>query len=123
MRSPLVSLTPPTAGYLDAIFAAIRTFAHELAEGRAWLGRAREVRGGSWRFELLAAAQGSLVRAGASLWEVEERVRGLGKPEEIPAPLDQLAKNLPGMRAELEAEENALAALEREMMERPLGVS
>jgi hypothetical protein len=54
---------------------------------------------------------------------VEERVRGLGKPEEIPAPLDQLAKNLPGMRAELEAEENALAALEREMMERPLGVS
>ena len=116
-----MSLTPPTAGYLDAIFAAIRAFAHDLSEGRAWIGRAREVRGPSWRFELLAAAQGSLDRAGASLWEVEERLRGLGNPEEIPAPLDQLAKNLPGMRAELEAEADALAALEREMMERPLG--
>ncbi|MCK6593276.1 MAG: hypothetical protein HUU21_19675 [Polyangiaceae bacterium] len=116
-----MSSTSSSAGYLDAIFGAIRTYAHELAEGRAWLLRAREVGGAAWRFELLSAARGSLDRAGASLWEVEERLQGLGDPEEIPAPLDQLARNVPGMRAELDAESDALAALEVEMMERPIG--
>jgi hypothetical protein len=52
---------------------------------------------------------------------VEERLGGLGDPDEIPAPLDQLARNLAGMRGDLEAETEALAALEREMMERPIG--
>lgn len=116
-----MSLAPPTAGYLDAIFASIRSFARDLAAARAWTARAREAPGALWRFELFGAAQGSLGRARAALVEVEERLSGLGKPDEIPAPLDQLAKNLAAMRADLEAEEEDLEALERELMDRPLG--
>ena len=116
-----MSLTPPTAGYLDVIFASIRSFAHELSEARGWIGRAREVRGSSWGHEMLTAARGSLARAEASLAEVEEHVRDLGDPDEIPAPLDQLAKNLAGMRADLEKEKGELATLERAMMGRPIG--
>lgn len=70
---------------------------------------------------MLTAARGSLARAEASLAEVEEHVRDLGDPDEIPAPLDQLAKNLAGMRADLEKETGELAALERAMMGRPIG--
>jgi hypothetical protein len=55
------------------------------------------------------------------LAEVEERLGGLGNPDELPAPLDQLAKNLSGMRSDWEAEAKELAALERAMMERPIG--
>lgn len=116
-----VSDTSEAGWYLDAIFAALRTFARELSEARAWRGRAQEAPGLSWRFELFAAARGSLDRAGASLAEVEERLGGLGHPDEIPAPLDQLARNLSGMHRDWEAEAKELAALEREMMERPIG--
>lgn len=116
-----VSSTPKAAGYLDAIFGAIRAYARDLAEARSWLERAREVPCAAWRFERLAAARVSLERAGAWLWEVDKHLRGLGNPEELPTPLDQLAKNRSGMRAELDAEWDALAVLELEMMERPIG--
>lgn len=139
-----MSLAAPGFGYLDELFAAIRGFARELAAARGALERAREAPAASatgasratsaafratgavsaaspWRFQTLGAARGSLDAAGAYLAEVEERLRDLGAPGDIPPPLDQLPKNLAAMRADLEAEEANFASLAREMAARPLG--
>jgi hypothetical protein len=144
-----VSLAAPGFGYLDELFAAIRGFARELAAARGALERAREAPASSaaggasrasasatsaafratgaasaaspWRFQTLGVARASLNAAGACLAEVEERLRDLGAPGDIPPPLDQLPKNLAAMRADLEAEEANFASLAREMAARPLG--
>ncbi|WP_437933472.1 hypothetical protein [Sorangium sp. So ce341] len=110
-----MSSDPPGADYLDAIFAAIRGGAAQLTAMKAWLGSAqRAASSSSWRFQFLAAARAAHRRAGAYLDETEERLRRLGPDDQVPAPLDQLPRNVAAMRADLRAEEQHLHRLETE---------
>ncbi|WP_437806256.1 hypothetical protein [Sorangium sp. So ce1078] len=114
-----MSSDPPDADYLDAIFAAIRGGAAQLAAMKAWLGGAeRAAPLSSWRFQFLAAARAAHRRAGAYLDETEERLRRLGPEDQVPAPLDQLPGNVAAMRADLRTEEQHLNRLETEATSR-----
>lgn len=109
---------PGSAGYLDAIVAAIRGGASELAAMKRWLGSAERAAASPWRFQFLAAARAAHRRAGAFLDETEERLRGLGPADQVPAPLDQLPRNVAALRADLREGEQHLHRLEVEATSR-----
>ncbi|AUX41679.1 uncharacterized protein SOCE26_031010 [Sorangium cellulosum] len=104
--------------YLDAIFAALRGGSRQLAAMKAWLASARRASSSTWRFQFLAAARAAHRRAGAYLDESEERLRRLGPTDQVPAPLDQLPRNVAAMRADLLDQERKLQGLETEATSR-----
>ncbi|WP_433926367.1 hypothetical protein AB3662_25945 [Sorangium cellulosum] len=113
-----MSADPGGAGYLDAIFAAIRGGASQLAAMKTWLSSAERAASLPWRFQFLGAARAAHRRAGAFLDETEERLRRLGPADQVPAPLDQLPRNVAAMRADLRDGEQHLHRLETEATSR-----
>ncbi|WP_437680921.1 hypothetical protein [Sorangium sp. So ce131] len=109
-----MSFDMPGTDYLDAIFAAIRGGSSQLAAMKTWLASARTASSSTWRFQFLAAARAAHRRAGAYLDESEERLRRLGPADQVPAPLDQLPRNVAAMRADLRDQERNLQGLETE---------
>jgi hypothetical protein len=107
------------ADYLDAIFSAIRAFAHDLETSKRWLGRAEQSKSRSWRLSFLHEARAALERAPAHLATVDERLAALGPIDALPAPLDRIQGNLATMRADLAAQRQALHAAEAKL--EPLG--
>ncbi|WP_437729991.1 hypothetical protein [Sorangium sp. So ce1335] len=103
-----MSADPGEAGYLDAIFAAIRGGASQLAAMKRWLGSAERAGSSPWRFQFLATARAAHRRAGAFVDEAEERLRELGPADQVPAPLDQLPRNVAALRADLREGERSL---------------
>lgn len=118
-----MSIDPSSIDYLDAIFATIRAFNQMLAEARQWLNHAEQARQALWALQFLKAARASTEQAHARLEELEERLRGLGPVDEIPAPLDQLVRNAAGMRAEIQGQDLRLLEVEAAIMSRPIGLS
>jgi hypothetical protein len=118
-----VNTEPTEPGYLDAIFASIRASAAEITAMKGWLKNAESSRESSWSLHFLAAARTSHERARAGLENVEARVRALGPPDDIPAPLDRLPLNVAAMRADLRNQRSHMLRLESELASRPLGTS
>lgn len=107
------------ADYLDAIFSAIRAFAHEIEASKRWLARAEQTKSRAWRLSFLREARAALERAPAQLAKVDERLAALGPIDSLPAPLDRIHGNLATMRADLGALHERLQAAEAKA--EPLG--
>jgi hypothetical protein len=118
-----VSQEPPSGPYyLDAIFASIRAFAHELETSRRWLGRAEQTENQAWRLSFLREARAAYERSRPRLDAVASRLAALGPAHTIPAPLDRIHHNLAAMRADLAALAERLVGLEaREAQTAPVG--
>jgi len=114
-----VAQDPPAAGYLDALFEALRAFTEEIAAGKRWLTRAEQTESPAWRLTFLAEARAAFARAPARLNAVAERLAALGPPESLPPPLDRVRDNLARMRSELSAADERLRRVEEGT--RPLG--
>jgi hypothetical protein len=91
----------PSAGYLDAIFTALRAFTDELAATKRWLSRAEQTDSHAWRLSFLHEARASFERAPRRLEAVVEHLSALGPLDALPPPLDRMRDNLVAMRADL----------------------
>jgi hypothetical protein len=98
--------------WLDDLFGSVRAFSDAVANARTWAGRAEKAKATAWAATFLASAARSHDEARARLADIERRVAALGAPESLTAPLDRLASNLPGMRAELESGSETIARVE-----------
>ncbi len=118
-----MSQEPPSGPYyLDAIFASIRSFAHELDASRRWLQRAEQTESQVWRLSFLREARAAYERARPRLDRVDGKLAALGPPSTLPAPLDRIHHNLAAMRSDLAAQAERLVRLEaREAEAAPLG--
>ena len=116
-----MSLDPTEPDYLNAIFAALRTLSRELAAMKGWLRHAESAGRSPWSLQFLAAARASHERASACLESTERRLRDLGPPDEVPAPLDKLPASVASIRADLREEKEHLLRLESEAASRPIG--
>jgi hypothetical protein len=114
-----VAFDPPSAGYLDALFEALRAFTDEIAAGKRWLARAEQTESPAWRLTFLAEARAAFARAPARLASVTAQLAALGPAESLPPPLDRIRDNLGKMRAELTAHDERLRQVEETT--RPLG--
>lgn len=103
----------PSAGYLDAIFTAVRAFTDELTATKRWLSRAEQIDNHAWRLSFLHEARASLGRALERLEIVVERLGALGPVDALPPPLDRMRDNLESMRAELAAQGERLTVAEQ----------
>ncbi|APR87649.1 hypothetical protein A7982_12998 [Minicystis rosea] len=92
---------PTAADYLDAIFAAIRSFAEEMESSKRWLARADRTQSPPWRLTFLREARAAFDRAAPRLDAVAERLAALGAADTLPPPLDRVHKNLATMRTDL----------------------
>ncbi|MEZ4299580.1 MAG: hypothetical protein R3B70_31820 [Polyangiaceae bacterium] len=103
---------PPGTSYLEAILIAMRRAAQGIASVSGYLGSAERAPSTPWKWQLLTAAGTAHAEATASLDEADERLRKLGAPDRLPAPLDALPERLHVLRAELrDSEERIQAAL------------
>jgi hypothetical protein len=118
-----VSQEPPSGPYyLDAIFASIRAFAHELDASRRWLGRAEQTENQAWRLSFLREARAAYERSHPRLDAVAARLAALGPADTLPAPIDRIHENLATMRADLAAHADRLVRLEaKEAQAAPVG--
>lgn len=103
---------PASADYLDAIFAAIRAFSHEMEASERWILRAERTPGPLWRLTFLREARAAFERAPPRLAAVADRLAALGPPESLPPPLDRIHANLATMRADLAAHGERLRVAE-----------
>ena len=107
------------AAYLDAIFAAIRAFAHDFEASKRWLARAEQTQGAAWRLSFLREARAAFERATERLAVVGSRLAALGPIDRLPPPLDRIHGNVVTMCADLAAQGSRLEAAEGEV--EPIG--
>lgn len=111
----------PSAGYLDAIFAALRAFTDEVAATERWLSRAEQTDSHAWRLSFLHEARASFERAPERLATLLDRLGALGPVEALPPPLDRMCANLVTMRADLAAQGERLTLAEQQAA--PIGTA
>jgi len=107
-----VTVRQESAGYLDAIFVAIRAFSQELESSRKWLARVEQTENQAWRFTFLREARASFERTPGRLAAILEQLAALGSVETLPPPLDRIRDNVTTMRADVAAHGERLRALE-----------
>jgi hypothetical protein len=98
--------------YVDAMIAAARRLAGELASGRAWVAQADVTTHGSWRLAFLLEARRACDRATREAASLDERLAEFGKKP--PPPLDRIAEKTAAMGDELRALVATIGRLERE---------
>jgi hypothetical protein len=98
--------------YVDAMIAAARRLAGDLASGRAWLAQADVTTHGAWRLAFLAEARRACDRAGREVAALDERLAEFGRKP--PPPLDRIADKTAGMAEELGALNASIGRLERD---------
>ncbi len=111
------SVQKEPVNYVDAMIAAARRLAGELASARAWLAQADLTAHGPWRLTFLVAARRACDRAAREVAALEERLAEFGRKP--PPPLDRIADKTAGMAQELGTLTASIARMERETP--PLG--
>jgi hypothetical protein len=97
--------------YVDAMIAAARRLAAEIASARAWLAHADLTEAASWRLSFLLEARRASDRAARELAALDERLAEFGRKP--PPPLDRIADRTAAMSNELGALAASIAEMER----------
>ncbi len=117
-----------SAAYLDDLFGALQRLGEERKASERWMTCARTTTDATWRLTFLRAGRSSHEHARRLLDEAAAQLGPIrparpGVAAEAMAPLERLAARLAAVRAELEAEEQRLGALEVELAGRPTGAA
>ncbi len=98
--------------YVDAMIAAARRLAGDLAAARAWLGQADVTAHAAWRLAFLGEARRACDRAAREVAALDERLAEFGRKP--PPPLDRIAEKTAGMAQELGALTASIGRMERD---------